>query len=473
MRNMKIYWSAFMSLCLLLALAGCGAEQFGTTPQSTSSQSNPLQVYQQSSCSGHTLIKPAVDILYVVDNSQSNYWISNDVKSGIQDTISSISSQFDYRVIGTPLLQTSNGNSDYQVLPKDPTSLPGTIPSTKVLTSSSQFSFFSNIVSGQPEAGLRRVQEFITAHQSDGLFRQGAYLFVVLVSNGRDTEVEYVQNTQTAQYTAVFNARKASLLNLKAYLQSQQLRLFSVTANTKCNPVRTGYIASPLSYAAMSKALYDSHAGFPYAGTYPDHYDLCSQTNVSSVFTDVNNSIQQIIVPHTYKYWPITSTDGTIDTQPGKIKVYKSSPNSAPVELTSGWSYLPNPGNQNTRILPTVGEPTNRAHLIEFSAGNYITYPDCISISTSSNLEYFGYVSIPKVPKLESVIIKINGAQVPANGWTYMAAEGLQNINIKVAHNGYPNTPVVMRQGYMLKLTSTYFYKSGDNVEVFYVPASN
>ena len=469
---MKIYWSAFLSLFLILALAGCGAEQFGTTPQSTSNQSNPLQVYQQSSCSGHTLIKPAVDILYVVDNSQSNYWISSDVKTGIQNTIASISSQFDYRVIGTPLLKTTGGDQDYQVLAKDPSSLPVSVPSTQVLTSSSQFTFFTNIVSGQPEAGIRRVQEFITAHQSDGLFRQSAYLFVVLVSNGRDTEVEYPQNTQTAQNAAVFNTRKASLLTLKTYLQSQQLRLFSVTANTKCNPVRTGYIASPLSYGAMSQALYDSHSGFtPKASA--DHYDLCSKTNVSSVFADVNSSIQQIIVPHTYKYWPITSTDGVIDTQPGKIKVFKISPNSAPVEMTSGWTYLPNPGNQDTRIFPTPGEPTARAHLVEFDASHYVTYPDCISISTSSNLEYFGYVNIPKIPKLESVVIKINGAEVPASGWSFMAAEGQQNINIKVAHNGYPNTPPVMRQGYMLKLTSNYYYKSGDNVEVFYVPASN
>ncbi len=469
---MKNYWSAFLSLFLLLGIAGCGVEQFGTTPQSASNQSNPLQVYQQSSCSGHTLIKPAVDILYVVDNSLSNYWISGDVKSGIQNTVGSISAQFDYRVIGTPLLKTTSADQDYQVLAKDPTSLPSSVPSSKVVTSSSQFTFFSNIVEGQPEAGLRRVQEFITEHQSDGLFRQGAYLFVVLVSNGRDTEVEYVQNTGTAQNVTNFNARKAGLLNLKNYLQSQQLRLFSVTANTKCSPVRSGYIASPKSYGAMSQALYDSQPGFTFKLD-ADHYDLCSKSTVSSVFADVNSSIQQIIVPHTYKYWPITSTDGVIDTSPGKIKVFKSTGNAAPVEMTSGWTYLPNPGNQNTRILPTIGEPTTRAHLVEFDDSHYVTYPDCISISTSSNLEYFGYVAIPKIPTLASVVIKINGVQVPVSGWSFMAAEGQQNINIKVAYNGYPNTPPVMRQGYMLKLTSNYYYKSGDNIEVFYIPATN
>ena len=454
-------------------MAGCGSEQFGTTPQTTSNQSDPLQVYQQSSCSGHTLVKPAVDILYVVDNSQSNYWISGEVRTGIQNTVASISDQFDYRIIGTPLLKTPEGNQDYQVLAKDPSSLPSSVASSKILTSSSQFTFFSNVVEGQLEAGLGRVQEFI-ADQPD-LFRKKAYLFIVLVSNGRDTEVESVNpnGSGTVQNTSVFNSRKASLLNLKnAVLESLQLRLFSITANTKCDPVRPGYWASPLSYGAMSKALYDSHAGMTYQAT-PDHYDLCSQSNVSSVFSNVNNSIKQIIVPHTYKYWPITSTDGTIDTQPGKIKVFKSSPNAAPVELTSGWSYLANPGNQNTRILPTPGEPTNRAHLIQFDSSHYITYPDCVSISTSSNLEYFGYVDIPKIPKLESVVIKINGAEVPKTGWSFMATEGLQNINIKVAHDGYPNTPIIMRQGYMFKLTSEYYYKSGDNIEVFYVPASN
>jgi len=470
---MKIYWSTFLSVLLLATLAGCGAEQFGTTPQSNSSQANPLQVYQQSSCSGHTLIKPAVDILYVVDNSSSNGWISGSVKSAIQSTIGSISSQFDYRVIGTPLLKTASGDQDYQVLAKESGSLPSTIPTTKILTSASQFSFFQNIVTGQAEAGLRRVQEFISTHQSDGLFRQGAYLFIVLVSNGRDTEVESfdIQNGNE-KIQPQYNQRKTSLINLKSYLHSQQFRLFSVTANTKCNPQRTGYWGSPESYGSMSRDLYNSHS-FPPGGTDPDHYDLCDESNVGSVFASVNSTIQQEVIPHTYKYWPITSTDGTIDTGPGKIKVYKSSPNSPPVELTSGWSYLANPGNQPTRILPTVGEPTNRAHLIQFNgSANYITYPECISISTSANLEYFGYIDIPKNPLLTSVVIKINGVQVPLSGWS-LASGGSQTRNIKVPHNGYPDTPVVMRSGYMLKLTSSYYYKSGDNVEVYYVPASN
>src|SRR3989338_2492121 len=103
---MKTYWSTFLSLSLLLVLASCGAEQFGTTPQSQIQPADPLISNNQVSCSNHTLIKPIVDVLYVVDNSTSNFYISSSVKTGIQKTIDGISSKFDYRIIGTPLIAT-------------------------------------------------------------------------------------------------------------------------------------------------------------------------------------------------------------------------------------------------------------------------------------------------------------------------------------------------------------------------------
>lgn len=471
---MKTYWSAFFSMLLLLALAGCGAEQFGTTTSTTESPANPLTVFQQSTCSGHTLIKPIVDVLYVVDNSTSNGYISSSVKSAIQSTINSISSQFDYRIIGTPLLETPSGNDNFQVLAKDPSTLPA-FTAQKTVTSSSQFKFFSeeNIVSGALEPGLDRVRSFITAHQSDGLFRQGAYLFVVVVSNGYDTDIEKVINVngQTGYTTnglSIYNQRKASFLQLKNYLNSQQFRLFSVAAHTPC---QSGWRAASKSYIQMSKDLYNEHPSLTdqSANPTPDSYNLCN--GAGAVFASVNSSIQQIIVPHTYKYVPITSTTGAIDTNPGQIKVYKVSPGAAQVEMTSGWSYVANPGTTNTRILPTVGEPTNLPHLIEFDSSHYITYPDCVSVKTVSNLEYFGYIALPKIPRLETVKIVINGAEVPISAWSL--ENGFQTKNIKVAHNGYPATPAVIREGYMIKLNSTHYYKSGDNVVVHYLPVSN
>lgn len=467
---MKIYWSAFLSLTLLLLLAGCGSEQFGTTPQSNSSSTDALTTFQQTSCAGKTLIKPEVDILYVVDNSTSSYYVPNDIKNAIQNTINSISTQFDYRVIGTPLIETSAGNSDYQVLSES--ALPSSIPSSKKVSAASQFTFFQNLVTDKPEAGLGRVQSFIAAHQSD-LFRDGAYLFIVLVSNGRDTEAEILVNgdTTTTQ-TSLFGTRKAALLNLKNYLHSQQFRLFSVTANTKC---MDGYTSSANSYAAMSQALFNEH-GFPYESG-ADHYDLCGSA-ISTVFSRVNAEIQQNIIPHSYQYAVATNTSANIDTNPGRIQVLKVT-NGVATPMNSGWSYYENTGSVETRVNPTTGasipgEPTTARHLVKFDPSNFITYPDCVSVTALSNMEYFGFVVLPKIPKLESVILKVNGVAIPqssSNGWSYI---GQQTRNIKVANGTYLATPEVIRTGYMLQLNgSNNYYKSGDSVTIDYVPASN
>lgn len=477
---MKIYWSAFLSLMLLLVLAGCGAEQFGTTPQNTSSTIDPVSVHNQASCSQRTLIRPEIDFLFVVDNSTSNAYISSSIKSQIQGTINSISKQFDYRVIGTPLLETTNGNNDYQVLAESPASLPS-FTLSKQITSSSQFTFFSNQVQGSLEPGLDRVRSFITAHQNDGLFRQNAYLFVVLVSNGYDTDIEQVVNVNgqtgyTSNGAAIYAQRKASLLQLKTYLNSQQFRLFSIVPHTQC---QSGWRAATRSYKQMSQDLYQQHSPQLTDSGNNDSTDLCG--SVSSVFAGINSSIQQITLPHKYKYWPITFSGGSTGLDPNSIKVYKSSPSAAPVLLpASAYSYIYNSSNSvyNTKVEPLpAGEPTSVTHLIEFTSGNEIVYPDCVQISSTTNTEYFKYVVIDKAPKLTNPVpvLKINGNEIPpsaTNGWSYI---GLQtNKNIKVNHNGYSDLPAMNRTGYFIQLNgSNNYYKSGDSVDFYYQPEGN
>lgn len=486
MKNLKL---PLLSLFFLL-LAGCGAEQFGTVPQSDQQQPNPIKQYDQSSCSNHTLIKPEVDILYVVDNSTSNYYISSSVQSAIQNTINSISNQFDYRVIGTPLIQTSGGNNDYQVLAKSPETLPASaINNNKVVSSSSQFNFFNNHVNGSLEPGLARVQSFIAHHAatsptpSTGLFRQKAYLFVVLVSNGWDTDIEVGDGEGGSVYTtngsSIFTSRKNSLSYLKnTVLQSQQFRIFSLVTHPGCT--KSGWRPAEKSYMEMSRVLYQDHspALTDQAGkTWPDSYDLC-QGNVSSVFAAVNSSIQQIIVPHEYRMWPLTNIPvENLDT--GSIRVYKKSPTSGTTLLTKDtqWTYFPNPsGASQTITTPDSPVETSSApHFVKFVSGNEISYPDCVSVSSTSNVEYFGFIVIPKIPKLESVQIKINGLSIPksnTNGWSYIGE--YTNKNIKVSHNGYSNLPAALRSGYFIQLNgANNYYQSGDNVEIHYVPASN
>ncbi len=157
---MKIQWSALFSLLLLFTLASCGSEEFGTAPRSTSTSANPLTSFSHSSCSTYTLIKPKVDILYVIDNSASSYYIANDVRTAISNTVNRLSTDFDYRVIGTPLLQTATGNNDYQVMTNS-TDLQGIPADSRRVSSAGSFTFFGNAPTSGVERGLDRVVSFV------------------------------------------------------------------------------------------------------------------------------------------------------------------------------------------------------------------------------------------------------------------------------------------------------------------------
>jgi hypothetical protein len=472
---MKTYWSAIFPL-LFLILSGCGSEEFGSTPQTESKQANPVQRFEQLSCSTYTLIKPKVDILYVVDNSTSTYYVANDIKNAIKNTVDSISKEFDYRVIGTPLLHVdSTPFNDYQVLTNSQDPLSSEAVSRKII-SSSELNFFSNTVTDVPEAGLRRVVEFINANLNSGLFRQNAYLLVVLISNGRDHEVEYdpYGNGQTLQYTDIFNARKNSFDYIKSHFNSEQLRLFSVTTKPGCT--KSGWLPSQKSYIQMSEELYTA-SGATDSNTSKDSYDLCG-SGLSNIFTAVNNSIKQVVVPHSYRYWPLTFAKDTDTLNSfGEIEVFKVSNNSAPQKMaTRTWSYYENTSGSPlpVRELPTVGEPRAGKHFVRFTDGNLITYPDCVQVRSVSRTEYFGYVVLPKEPQQNSIVLRINGQQIPqssTNGWSYVGNR--LNQNIKMA---YPNAgdqyPAVYKSGFMIQLNgSRNYYKSGDNVEAHYLPA--
>lgn len=478
---MKMYLSAFLLLSSLL-LTGCGKEEFGTAAQDQKTETNPLQVLEQRSCANLTLVNPEVDILYVVDNSTSSFYVPSDIKTGISNTISSVSDDFDYRVIGTPLLQTSGGNGDFQVLAKNPSTLSASFNSKKV-NSANDFSFFSqsSSVAGSNEPGLARVRDFLTAHSTDGLFRQNAYLFIILVSNGRDTDVERGQNYNPQETFLVPNStngtiygdRLNSLKQIKLSLNSKQFRLFSVTASAGTNSCPSGYMTSNKSYVQMSKDLYEHHQPqlTDQKSGLPDHYNLCGGS-VSGLFTSVNASIKKIIIPHTYRYWPITFTASTGVDQ-NKIKVFRSSPTEPAVEMPRNvaWVAEANPGSLNTRILPTEGEPTTVPNVIKFMPNHEIVYPECVSVVSESNLEYFKYVVSSKQPQPGTIVVKVNGRQIPASAIQYAGYQFEKNI--KVAHNGYLATPEQKRTGYFIEITApAEYYKSGDNVEVSFIPAA-
>lgn len=498
---MKMYWSAFLSLLLLLTIAGCSQEQFGGTPSTESNSYQGPQVLEQSSCSTYTLVKPKVDILYVVDNSSSTFYVSDDIKTSIKNTINSISAQFDYRVVGTNLLSSNTQFSDYQVF-SNSSDISGLPSGDRRLSSPNDFSFFDT-KSTLSEAGIDRVHDFMNAQVSTGLFRKGAYHLVILISNGFDERVEWVDgNIRPKIYCAdgsltypgscpgqtAYDVRKQKFNSLKssAKLNSQQFRLFAVTAASPC---KIGWNASENSYRRLAQELY-SDSGATDSSTM-DRYDLCG-TSISSIFSSVNSAIQQVTIPHKYHSWPITFASNTksinevVGNVATDVKVYKyvgGTGNRVPV---TNWSYYENTSyptamNTSTVALPTgtiQSDPVSARHFVKFGAGSEIVHPDCVLIQSQTKTEYFGYVVAAQKPDLtKSVVIRINGIDIPqssTNGWSYSSSGQPATQNIKMAYpNAGDENPPVIKSGFMFKLNGVNnYYKSGDAVQIYYSPAA-
>lgn len=470
---MNFHKTMLLSLLLLATLVGCGSEQFGSSPQSTSSSADPLKSFSSSACSTYTLVKPKVDVLYVIDNSLSSYYLASDVKNAISNTVGMLSSDFDFRVIGTPLLETANSNNDYQVLTNS-ADLQGIPSDSRRVNSAGSFTFFSNAPVSGTERGLHRVTSFIDHHKNN-LLRNNAYLVVVLVSNGRDLEVEEDKGTlngETRLNTVVYNERLSKFRSLQSNLNSIQLRMISVVPQTACQP---GWRSALQSYVKMSNQLYqDSRAT---DSSNQDTMDLCTSGSISSIFTSINNSIKQVLLPHKYRYWPITFAENNETVSLTEIKVHKVSTNGSSVELArdTDWTYEDKGFAQtvNTRELPSAGEPVTGRHFIKFKS--LLTYPDCVLVTSTSRTEYFQYVVLPQKPKIDTVSLAINGNVIPkstTNGWSdETATPQTKNIKAPYPAQGDENPPVV-RTGFMIKLNgSANFYKSGDTVKANYIPA--
>lgn len=478
---MKIFELALLTT-LLLSVVGCGKEQFGAASQSASTQTDALKSFYTETCAGNTPVKPPVDVLYVVDNSLSTYYLSSEIKTTIVNTVDRLSQDFDYRVIGTPLMETSLGNAEFQVMTNS-SDLAGIPSDNRRIGSSAQFDFFTKKAPGSEEKGLSRVYEFINSHIADGLFRKKAYTIIVIISNGRDVTIETANafNNSVSFNQAAFNLAYQNIASLRtsAKLDPLQLRLMSATAHSSC---QNGWMSSRKSYVEMSKLTYQDNgakATDQAQSATPDSYDLCAG-QMTSIFSSVNNAIKKVIVPHVYRYWPITFAENTESVSTSELQVkLKNTETGVEKSLIRGtdWQYLDRGTSSalDIRILPTVGEPVVGRHFIEFMSGHEASHPNCVMVTSVSRTEYFGYIAIPKKPVEASIVVRIKGVNIPqstTDGWSYVGDTFLTQ-NTKVPHpNAGDENPPVIKSGYMIKLNgSNNYYKSGDTIEAFYTPA--
>lgn len=455
----------------LLLFASCGKEQFGTATQQSSDTLKSRESYDFSFQTNKTLLVPKVDILYVVDNSRSTYHMQDSLKTSVANTVQKISGSFDYRVISTPLI--SDSLTDYYVYTNSTDALPSTsniVPTTNALLNP----IFNNPQDGI-EKGLARTISFMDHHETSGLLRKGAYHLVILVSNGRDEEVEITVNTagktelatvsENGQQVTLFSKRLTSFTQLKNRLESLQLRLFSVTASSVC---QENWRSSVKSYQDMSRSLYALSGATDSSSQ--DVYDLCG-SGFTSLFEGVNRSIQKQLVPHQYRYIPITFAENNQEVDIDAIRVTKIS-NGVATQLVKNtdwkYEYYSSPTSKPTREEPSVGEYVTGHHFIKLT--QLLTYPDEIRVTSTSLIEYFQYVVIPKAAKDDGmIVVRVNGQEIPKSAISY---EGFKaNTNIKVVVNGSSSSPV-LKTGYFIKITNpTYYFKSGDSVDVSYNPA--
>src|SRR5690554_4471880 len=93
-----------LALCALLT--SCGEEFLTQNTLSETEKAPDIQNFAYESCAQMRLVKPPVDILFVVDNTGSTLQSSfQQIKEQIAATVGTISQEFDYHVYIAPLYE--------------------------------------------------------------------------------------------------------------------------------------------------------------------------------------------------------------------------------------------------------------------------------------------------------------------------------------------------------------------------------
>lgn len=500
-----------------LFLASCSKEAFTTKSKVENSNTNPIQINSSKSCSSFTLIKPQVDFLFLWDNSSSTTFINDQTKTALNNTIDLISSRFDYHILLAPLI--GSGNSYAKFVSETPVGLGSEALGMKVDRSQAANSLNFPQVQGTLEAGADRVRELLALNMSNGIFRQGAYHIVVVMSNEDDNS--WIQGAYPTAYDRdqYVKTKLHQILCLRGNyypspgmgscsggsLNSLQMRFISLVAKTdKCGGSKPTWDQNRV-YKELSSKIYTQ----PYSNGTPmptdqgnpspdpdgivafDTYDICNQ-DFLHLFDGINNSIQDTLIKHKYDYWPV-ATSGASAIDPNEVRVYKDGNEvmklSEPVMgAQNGFTFTNAVQTVNTRYEPTAGEPFS-GYVVRLYGNARVTYPECMTVQTQSPKEYYGYIALQAKPVESTINLKINGVSIPqssSNGWQLVKSGGnpvyFSSKNIKITGPGQfcpsssttycEGTPTSLKSGYMIQLFGNAVYSNGAAIELNYTPAA-
>ncbi len=468
---------------IFIFLSACGRERIGVKKQvHTSSRtwsSRPLSV---ETCSSFRYIKPKADFLFLWDNSSSTNHLDETTKTALNNTVRMISSEYDFRILLAPLVTSTPGYvSEMKLVADNPKSLSSSsisllIPWERAAERLRTFPQDSRSV----EAGLQRAIELIKYGRRSNIFRRDSKMHVVLMSNQDDNSwhnKNYSQQAGTDRINYI-KARVDDFKKLKKDHSFQTLRLHSIVNACRETPNKV--------YREVSRQLYN-HSGASGGGAHPDSFDICKNSFIN-IFASINASVQQILVPHKYNYWPVASSSACIEVR--DIQVFKNKTISVPNSSSNGFTFENKVQTKDTRYHPDKGEPFS-GYLIKLHGAAEVVHPECLTVKTIKPKDCFDGIALPFRPEEKTIEVYINGLKIDPvtasnpKGWELLKESGsekyFKSYNIK-ADTSNPFCRSIStdcpkrfaedkRSGYILKLRNM-IYTNNDDVEVLFDPLS-
>ena len=455
----------FIYLTIFL-VATCGEDKFSAIRNQVTETARSRTTFTQPRCSNFTLVKPAVDFLFLWDNSSSQFFLSPESKTALNNMVTKVSNRFDFRILMAPML----GSGQKYYLANNIINAPSDLSRIYSELAADTLNNFSTH-DASTEAGVQTSIDLIK-HYKGTFFRSNAYLIIVLMSNEDDDSWQTSSSTYE-QFTGnspekqkYIDARVADFTTLRNDLTTKYLRFISLT-DGKAHVYRE--ISSKVHGSANLPSEQQSASS--------DNYNI-ENGNFKGAFDSINNSIQKTLLKHKYDYWPVAGPNSP-EIAINEIKVFKNGNIPVPENSTNGFTYIGEQTNQNTRYAPTSGEPFT-GKLIQLHGNARITYPDCLTVKTTTPKEYFGYIPLVARPVKSSISLTIDGNTVhesKSNGWELLSNTcgdpihyKNKNIQITSATDDTPRSPGLNKSGYMLKLHGSAVYTNSSEIKFNYLP---
>ncbi len=486
-------------ILIILTFISCGKEKFSANKISNKYDTTPTQKldFPGREYSKFTTVKPKVDFLFLWDNSSSTKLISNETRYAMANTINLISENFDYRIILSPLLGDEIPNPFWEsyIVSEDSSYVPSNLLSRWTRPGYGAEAIFNLVPKGSLENGITRAFKLTSAGFTNGIFRQGAHMIMIVLSNGDDNswmaDSNYYSGIGQSNYVDDYANKFKTLRDAKS---SKTFRFLSVVAHSPCAGSKTG-----TTYKAMSAKLFSiqQQSGFPanpQSGS-PDSFDFCNMQSFYRLFDGINAAISPENIPYKYNYWPITTNRNWIyDKNPNNVKVtvkdaFGNSIGALPYSENDGWSFVD--GYQTLNIIecpihPEINCATDvrgkvlvTGYFIKLNGSARITNPNYLDIFTQTPPEFYGYVKMNFKPWIaagkplsESIRVKINGVQIPEGGFDVIEGRSTRNVKIK-SPSDFTEDSVnpLIQTGYFLKLKPAFVFGAGDSIQVDYWPS--